>query len=53
MLMSKTGIPRQAENLFTHSAQHLWQVWGILMIFVVVFGILASVLLKSVAKDQR
>ena len=52
-LVSKTGIPREAEDLFMHTAQHLWQVWGILLIFVVVFGVLATVMLRSVAKDQR
>ena len=52
-LVSKTGIPREAEDLFTHTAAHLWQVWGILLIFVVVFGVLATVMLRSVAKDQR
>ena len=52
-LVSKTGIPREAEALFTHTAAHLWQVWGILLIFVVVFGVLATVMLRSVAKDQR
>lgn len=52
-LVSKTGIPREAEDLFTHTVAHLWQVWGILFIFVVVFGVLATVMLRSVAKDQR
>ena len=52
-LMSKTGMPREAEDLFTHTAGHLWQVWGLLLIFVVVFGVAATLLLRSVAKDQR
>lgn len=52
-LVSKTGMPRQIEDLFTHTSQHLWQVWGILLIFVVVFGVLATIMLRSVAKDQR
>ena len=48
-----TGIAREAEDLFTYTAEHMWNVWGLLALFTVVFAVIAVLLLRSVSKDQR
>ena len=45
-------IPHEAEDFFTYTAEHLFTSWGILLLFAVMFLILAGVVLRSIKKDN-
>lgn len=45
-------IEREAEDFFTFTSDHILQVWGILIVFVVGFLILSRVVLTTVSKDR-
>ena len=46
-------IPHEADAAFEYAAEHLWQVWVILLVFVVVPLIVAAIALRSVKRDSR
>jgi hypothetical protein len=46
-------VPHEAEEMFEHSDGHLLLVWGILLIFIVVFVLTGNLLLHRVSKDSR
>lgn len=46
-------IPHEADEAFTYTAEHLWQVWLILLVFVVVPLVAGNFLLHGVKKDSR
>lgn len=46
-------IGHAAEDMFSHTTDHLYQVWGILVAFILVFVILGNLLLHRVSKDTR
>ncbi|MBO4938291.1 MAG: ABC transporter permease [Oscillospiraceae bacterium] len=46
-------IPHEADEAFLYTAEHLWEVWLILLVFVVVLLIIGNVALHSVKKDTR
>ena len=46
-------IPHEAEDAFTYTAEHLTEVWLILLAFVVVPLIIGNIALHSVKKDSR
>lgn len=47
------AVPHEAEDMFLHTAQHLFQVWIILGCFAIGFIILGNWALHRVAKDSR
>lgn len=47
------ALEHEFEEFFECAAQHLWQVWGILLGMAVIFSILSVVCLRRVAKDRR
>lgn len=51
--MTIPTVPHEAEDMFLRSAEHLAQVWIILICFSVVFLVLGNLLLHRVAKDTR
>lgn len=46
-------IPHEADEAFSYTAEHLGEVWGILLIFVLVPLILGNIALHGVKKDSR
>ena len=44
-------IPHEAEEFFTYTAEHLLTAWGILLLFAVVFLLLAGIVLRSIKKE--
>lgn len=46
-------IPHEADEAFTYTAEHLGQVWGILVLFVLVPLIVGNIGLHGVKKDGR
>lgn len=46
-------IGHEAEDMFNHTADHLYQVWGIFILFILLFVILGNLLLHRVSKDTR
>lgn len=46
-------VPHEAEDMFLYTKEHLLEVWGIFIIFILGFVILANVCLHSVSKDSR
>ena len=46
-------IPHEADKAFLHTAEHLQEVWLILLVFVVVPLIIGNIALHSVKKDTR
>lgn len=47
------NVPHEIENMFKYSAKHLYNVWGILIIFIFIFIVLGNILLHRVSKDSR
>ena len=46
-------IERELEEIFEHSAAHLMQEWGVLLLMTAAFLILTLVLLRGIRKDRR
>ena len=46
-------IPHEADEAFTYTAEHLTEVWVILLVFVIVPLIIGNIALHSVKKDTR
>lgn len=46
-------IPHEADDAFLYTAEHLWKVWAILLVFVVVPLIAGNIALHGVKKDGR
>ncbi|MBO4939047.1 MAG: ABC transporter permease [Oscillospiraceae bacterium] len=46
-------IPHEADEAFAYTAEHLWQVWLILLVFVIVPLVAGNILLHGVKKDSR
>lgn len=46
-------IPHEADNAFSYTAEHLQEVWLILLVFVVVPLIIGTICLYGVKKDSR
>ncbi len=47
------NVPHEIENMFQYSSRHLYNVWGILIIFIFIFIISGNFLLHRVSKDSR
>jgi len=41
------------KEAYESTPEHIWQVWAILGVFIVVFGVLSAFILKRVEKDDR
>lgn len=46
-------VPHEAEDMFLYTKEHLCEVWGILIIFILIFVTAANLFLHSVSKDSR
>jgi len=46
-------VPHEADDMFLYTKEHLCEVWGIFIIFILVFVIVANLSLHSVSKDSR
>lgn len=46
-------IGHETEDMFNHIAEHLYQVWGIFILFILLFVIFGNLLLHRVSKDTR
>lgn len=46
------AIPHEAEHYFDFSVSHMIQAWGILLLFVILFLLLARVVLSRVGKER-
>lgn len=46
-------VPHEIEDMFKYSAKHLYTVWGILAIFILVSIVVGDLLLHRVSKDTR
>ena len=44
-------VPHEAESMFTSTSEHLLMVWGIFVIFILIFIFLGNALLHRVSKD--
>ncbi len=47
------ALPHEAEDAFLYTTEHLWNVWRILTVFVVVPLVLSVVVLRGVKNDTR
>lgn len=46
-------VPHEIEDMFLSTKEHLLSVWGIFLIFILVFIILGNLLLHRVSRDSR
>lgn len=46
-------IPHEADDAFLRSSEHLWEVWLILLVFIIVPIIIGNLLLHRVKRDSR
>lgn len=46
-------VPHEAEDMFLCTKEHLCEVWGIFIIFILAFVIVANLFLHGVSKDSR
>ena len=46
-------IGHEAEDMFDHTTVHLYQVWGIFILFILLFIILGNIFLHRVSRDSR
>ena len=47
------GVEHEAESMFTHTAGHLWLVWGVFLVFILAFAVIGNLVLFRVSKDSR
>ena len=46
-------VPHEAEDMFLCTKEHLFQIWSIFIVFILVFVITGNLLLHRVSKDSR
>ena len=46
-------IPHEAKDAYLYTADHLWEVWGVLLVFILVPLLIGNLLLHRVEKDSR
>lgn len=51
--MEIPSIGHDTEDMFNHTAEHLYQVWGIFILFILLFVISGNLLLHRVSRDTR
>ena len=51
-LPSRFGLPEPGEHMFEHGYQHLMQTNGMMLLFVLVFGLLSIFFLQNISKDR-
>ncbi|MGN0370938.1 MAG: ABC transporter permease [Butyrivibrio sp.] len=51
--MTFPDIPHETEKMFNADAMHLVRIWGILLIFIILFLIFGNMFLHMISKDKR